>query len=1353
MRSSTGFLLLLVVLILLLAALPPVPAGSCSAATVAGASDAVGAPLGPPTRHAPAAPLSNARVGMLACPPDESNSFATAVLIFGGEPYTAYICPDGDEDYFKFSVITGQDIIVQLYNLPAAYDLELYDANQAKRTSNYGTTTDPREVTWTADVTGYWYARVLPSYSGRWSEQAYSLWVTLGEIPATTATPTPTRTSTATPTATRTATRTPTRTPTATPTLTRTPTLPATATRTATGTPTRTPTATLPATPTPTGTATFTATPTPTRTSTQVSTATRTATRTPTRTATATATELICPTEHEPNDTFEQAAFITPGSEVLSYICPADDLDNFQFYAENGQEIRAHLYHMSYDSDLELYSPSQTLLELSSNAGTTEEELVITAGQTGQYYARVFHTDDNLVNPYNLLVTVSGQPLPTQTLTPTATRPYPGCDDDFEPNNLCGPDQLAWDLTESGFWSYVCAANDIDFWRIPSVAESQTIDITFEPPPRYYAVRLFDPPCHAIKYGIEDSAGIYHIRHTVHAAGTWYVQVYGDAYNFSPTEPYHIAASVYNCVRDTSEDNDRPDDATDLGHPDPARSLQGLSLCPPGEQDWFKANVWWDDTFVAVLSHDPNQGPLRMCLYDSRLGSPLQCTDPALGLNRIDYPVQLPGVFYLVVEAAALRGTNPNYSISVHTQSITPTPTRTATPTATVSPTPTRTPTVTLGQRWIEISGVEVTQAIQDSRTSRVPLIEGKTAVVRVYVRVIDNKWDISGATAEAQLDYSSHDGPVLYPLGYLDGLIPTQSPQRDKLTRAFTFVIPGKYLVDSPVLTVRIRPPLGISFNDTGYVQTARQLTLTTVPPMKVVFVPVTYTKDSKVRLPDLGAVGTIRSWLQRAYPVPDVIVSTHPMTQTYSGTASDLADGAGFEEINKQLAKLRETTNPKPGNDTYYFGLLSPDYSEGWNRYVAGMASDIPSHEAVGATMSGQKVGELAGHELGHCLGRYHAECCTASGGEPYPYPDCHISPADNSLYGLDFQTLKIYPPTAQDLMSYCPDPWVSDFTYNALRDAISGSAVAANVAAEPQPMLLVSGLINHSTGETQLDPLYPFTVTPPDGPTGDTCRIDLLDVAGQLLGAYPFAPRTNTEPVEGQDEILTILEWVPDHAELARVEVYCDGVQLATREASSHAPTVRLLSPNGGETWESGSQPVIWEATDEDGNELRFILQSSSDGGRSWTTLYTDLIGRSILPDTSLLPGSDNTLLRIIASDGMRASEDVCDAPFTVVAKKPSASIDWPEDGAELQGSRSVALSGHAFDPEDGPIAGDFLVWTSDRDGLLGNGGDIVVPELRPGWHTITLQATDSDANVAEDTIQVLVGRQVYLPIVIK
>lgn len=68
----------------------------------------------------------------------------------------------------------------------------------------------------------------------------------------------------------------------------------------------------------------------------------------------------------------------------------------------------------------------------------------------------------------------------------------------------------------------------------------------------------------------------------------------------------------------------------------------------------------------------------------------------------------------------------------------------------------------------------------------------------------------------------------------------------------------------------------------------------------------------------------------------------------------------------------------------------------------------------------------------------------------------------------------------------------------------------------------------------------------------------------------------------------------------------------------------------------------------------------------------------------------------------------------------------------------------------------MTGSALSWWSDRDGLLGRGDTVLVPGLTLSWaeHTLTLKATDSDRQIGEVSVMVVVaGHRVYLPAVLR
>lgn len=689
--------------------------------------------------------------------------------------------------------------------------------------------------------------------------------------------------------------------------------------------------------------------------------------------------------------------------------------------------------------------------------------------------------------------------------------------------------------------------------------------------------------------------------------------------------------------------------------------------------------------------------------------------------------------------------------LEVYVISSTPFPTPTGTSTPTPTPTPTSTPTPV--SRQVQITAIEVNQAIQDINTTKVPLVAGKAAVVRVHLKVVDGKGDINYVDGEA-----TYGGGTFKPINTVGWMMVKANPSRAVFDDTLNFLIPASYAKGTGSLQVRVFAPTGYTFGGAKEIKSSKSLTFKSANPLKVVFVPVQYQVSGVWKKPASTAMNDIRSWLKRAYPVPDVKALLHPTTLTYSGSPSSLCVESGWLALDNQVANLHDTSSTTLGSGTYYYGMVSSAYrsSCSTSKPVSGRANGIPSSDAAGTIMGwSEQTGELAGHELGHCLGLKHAECCGATGGNGsnWPYSNCQISPANNSLYGIDIQSFSIKYPSYQDLMSYCPFIWVSDTTYKSLGNALSGPGWATAAATEPQDVLLVNGWINYTAQLAELDPFYRMHLAMPERPPDGPCQIVLRDASQAVLAEYPFTPRPATEPSEDQEEVAAIHELVPDHPQLAQVEVRCEGQVMATRSASAHAPFVQVLSPNGGEHWEGGMQAIAWEAADEDGDALNLLVQVSGDAGSTWTTLATGLSGSGYEFDTALLGGSEQALVRVVASDGLLTAQDASDAAFSVAAKGPQVAIEWPADGGCFQPGQAIPFAGYAYDPEEGPLPGGALLWESDRDGVLGYGSDILLSNLSTGAHRIFLTALDSDGMEGLASARVLIGHNVFLPIVLK
>jgi len=131
-------------------------------------------------------------------------------------------------------------------------------------------------------------------------------------------------------------------------------------------------------------------TPTPTSTFTATPTRTRTPTRTPTATRTPTLPAVVCPDRWEPNDSFAQAYLVTSGWTDAASICSPTDSDYFAIDAQRGDQVRAEIWNLPVDLDLELYGPDLRRIAIADLSGTEDEFIDLAPTEAGRHYFRVF---------------------------------------------------------------------------------------------------------------------------------------------------------------------------------------------------------------------------------------------------------------------------------------------------------------------------------------------------------------------------------------------------------------------------------------------------------------------------------------------------------------------------------------------------------------------------------------------------------------------------------------------------------------------------------------------------------------------------------------------------------------------------------------------------------------------------------------------------------------------------------------------------------------------------------------------------------------------------------------------------
>jgi len=212
--------------------------------------------------------------------------------------------------------------------------------------------------------------------------------------------------------------------------------------------------------------------------------------------------------------------------------------------------------------------------------------------------------------------------------------------------------------------------------------------------------------------------------------------------------------------------------------------------------------------------------------------------------------------------------------------------------------------------------------------------------------------------------------------------------------------------------------------------------------------------------------------------------------------------------------------------------------------------------------------------------------------------------------------------------------------------------------------------------------------------------------------------------------------------------------DVTVLALISVSDHAPSVNLYPVEVNSA--SHTLTLGWEAEDEDGDPLTYLIQYSFDGGATFVTHLHDYPYFAAVLDTALLHGSTQAQIRIVASDGVLSGYDSSEI-FSIDKHSPLVSISNVVEGERIPFGDTRSLSGFAYDAEDGGIPEGELSWElAGPISRNATGGTFSLDELEPGEYNITLTAEDNDANSANigvnfEVLPILIPDSATAPII--
>jgi subtilisin-like proprotein convertase family protein len=695
-------------------------------------------------------------------------------------------------------------------------------------------------------------------------------------------------------------------------------------------------------------------------------------------------------------------------------------------------------------------------------------------------------------------------------------------------------------------------------------------------------------------------------------------------------------------------------------------------------------------------------------------------------------------------------------STATHTFTSTATSTHTRTSTPTATQTATRTPTSGID---LVAEHLEVSQAIQDLNNS-VRLVARKRTYVRFHVRSQMGDYQ---TTARLRVQRGG-ETVVLDPINPGGQILVRQVPNRGVRDHAFLFALPSGFRSGTVELSGQLNPNNAPAENNPGNNTITTRVSFEPVRQQTLVFYNVGYESGGEQIFPSDVHRAQAVVWMRRAFPVSDLRV----ILRSYLFGRAIVSNGTMNEPscvlvnsflTSKRLFDLASSTEV-PENARYY-GLV-----EDRAGFMRGCASSIPASVASGPNgpprpnfagwdTDGSYGDFYTGHEIGHTLGRAHAEFCNAQFGAPYPYPEGRISPSltgPTAIYGFDIVSREIYGPDWKDVMTYCDYEWVSDFTYEGIMDFYQRGtppAFRAGAPGERVDRLVVVGAIDRSATPTPSVTLQPLFIIPDaldlDPRVPGPYAIVLRDAGGAELANYPFTPDEIHEgqPMGGPSraaDLLFINELVPFVAGTARVEITGPSGLLISVSAGPGMPSVTLLTPNGGETLDQQTIPLRWTSDDPDGDLLTFSVQYSRDDGANWEMVAQYVKDGELELDASNIGRTEAGRFRVLVSDGINTASDDSDGPFVVPNRPPRADITQPADDVTITAGQTLVLEADVYDVDSGTLPDEQVQWTSDRDGSLGAGASLDVTNLSVGVHSITVRADDGQGGVAEDRIEV-------------
>lgn len=462
----------------------------------------------------------------------------------------------------------------------------------------------------------------------------------------------------------------------------------------------------------------------------------------------------------------------------------------------------------------------------------------------------------------------------------------------------------------------------------------------------------------------------------------------------------------------------------------------------------------------------------------------------------------------------------------------------------------------------LTIDHIYVTQSAQTLNDSEA-LIAGRPGLVRVFVRATQS----SAAIPSVRISFSN--GSTLLSSTTVAGTGPAPTaPIEGNLSSTWNLSVPGSLVQPGITITAEVDPDQLITEgNESNNALTFNEPVRTTAP-QSYRFVPVKQTGNQLTGNVTSANLSTYGDTAYRLFPITQPTLSLHATYTT--STNVDANTDAVWTQILSEIDALRVAEN----SPATYVGVVRITYTTG----IVGIGYIGRPTAVVYDDQTWRGV--TVAHELGHTYNRQHAPGCGAgSPDKNYPYAG-----GIDGVYGTDVfsSPALLYAPTIHDIMGYCDDNWISDYTYNGILNYIATSNLLAAALPVQRSILVWGSIVN---GVPYLEPAFVLTAQPAAPSSVGSYQVQGLDKDGAVLFTQAFEPTAVADVRNGEASTFAFALPLSDatQSQLVSLRLVGRGAQFLRAMTAAGPQGVAPVPAQGAvQSWQGNRAAITWDTS---------------------------------------------------------------------------------------------------------------------------------------------------------------------------